>query len=245
MPAVDPQRLERQCAELKVRAEDPIQLAQYVKGLLEQYADRTRSGTRSRSAIPQPVLRTLRLSLQDSVTSGRVDSAEALWKLNSAAAKLLAISLLEKSSGTEVAGIAERWARQRVRSPIVQELGERGLLGWRREAEAAFLEQVKTWLGSERSRDRVLALFALRGAAIDPSFEALPDIFRILQGRLAGMRGEYREAVSVLVGALARVAPGETSHFLSQEVESSPREVKTLASKLSISLPDLKSTRVV
>lgn len=216
MPAIDPHRLARQLDNLRTQSSDPDQIARDVGELIEEYSDPTRSRA---AAVPAPVIRSLRATLHQLGQQRAI--SEALWKCGLPDARLLAAGLLERVEDAEVAATAERWAGQNVPIGIVRELGERGLSGWRRADPIGFLVHITSWLDNRRRRSRVLAVYALRGRVRDADFEDLPSAFGLVEGRLAGTRGEMREALVVLITSLAEVAPEETAGFLDDE-ESSP-----------------------
>ena len=212
MPAIDPQRLAGQLDNLRTHSGDPDQIALEVQDLIEEYSDRTRSPA---PALPAPFIRSLRAALHE--LGQQVAVSEALWNGGLPDARRLGAGLLERVEDPEVAATAARWASQNVPIKIVRELGERGLSGWRRKHPAGFLDQITRWLDGRKRRSRVLAVYALIGRVRDPNFEDLPTAFELLEGRLAGARGEMREALVALIAALIDVAPEETASFLNDE----------------------------
>lgn len=216
MPAIDPHRLALQLESLRSQSSDPDRIARTVQDLVEEYSDPHRSST---PAVPAPVIRSIRAALRK--LEQPIIISETLWNGGRPDSRLLAAGLLERVEGPEVASIAERWAGQSVSIEIVRELGQRGLSGWRRADPAGFLSQLSRWLDGRKRRSRVLAVYALRGRLSDSDFEDLPSALGLVEGRLAGVRGETREALIALVTTLAKAAPEETAGFLNDE-ESSP-----------------------
>ncbi len=215
MPAIDPHRLARQLDNLRSQSSDPDQIAREVRDLIDEYSDPTKSPA---LAVPAPVIRSLRAALHQ--LGQQVAISEALWKGGLPDARLLAAGLLERVEDAEVAATAERWAGQNVPIEIVRELGERGLSGWRRADPMGFLNHITSWLDNRSRRSRVLAVYALRGRVGDADFEDVPSAFGLVEGRLAGTRGEMREALVALITSLAEVAPEETAGFLNDEESS-------------------------
>ncbi|MEE9215964.1 MAG: DNA alkylation repair protein [Anaerolineales bacterium] len=216
MPAIDPNRLARQVEDLIALPDEPDQIARFVRDLVEEYSDQTRSSV---PTVPTPVIRSIRGALRQHAQQKAL--SEALWKESLPDTWLLAAGLLERIEDPEVAATAKRWAGQNVPIEIVRELGERGLTSWRQADPTGFIDQVGNWLDEKRGRSRVLALYALRKRVSDPDFEDLPSILGLLEGRLGGARGEMREALVALIAALENVAPEETMNFLDEE-KSSP-----------------------
>jgi len=216
MPAIDPHRLSGQLDHLRTHSSDADQIAREVRDLIEEYSDPSKSHA---PAVPAPVIRSLRAALHQ--LGQQVAISEALWKGGLPDARLLAAGLLERVEDAEVAATAEHWAGQGAPIEIVRELGERGLSGWRRADPIGFMNQITSWLDDRKRRSRVLAVYALRGRVRDAEFEDLPSAFGLVEGRLAGARGEMREALVALITSLADVAPEETAGFLDDE-EPSP-----------------------
>ena len=211
MPAIDPERLTRQIEDLQTQSDDPGEIALEVRDLIEEYSDPTKT---SGLAVPSPVIRSVRGALQQHEDPGAI--AKQLWKTGLPDAKFLAAGMLEILESSQTAATADRWANQNVQIEIVQELGIRGLAGWRR-ADPNFLSQLATWLSDRKRRSRVLAVYALQGRVIDEDFEDLPSAFDLLKGRLDGARGEMQEALTTLMATLYRIAPEETAGFLDDE----------------------------
>ncbi len=215
MPAIDPHRLASQLDDLRSQPNDPDQIAHLVEELFEEYSDQNRSSV---PAVPAPVIRSTRAALHQLGQPRAI--SEALWKGGSPDSQLLAAGLLERIEEPSVAATVERWAGQNVSIEIVRELGERGLSGWRRTDPAGFLIQLSRWLDDRKRRSRVLAVYALRARSRDSDFEDLPSVLGLIKGRLAGVRGEMREALVALFAALADEAPEETASFLTDEPSS-------------------------
>lgn len=228
MPAIDPTRLHRELEALKSGVNDPQRIARETRDLIEAYSEQSRSPA---LAVPAPVIRSLRVILRG---LGNPESlSEALWMTGIPDSQLLAAGLLESIEGPDVATIAERWAAQSVPIEIVRELAERGLSGWRRVDPSGFIDQITIWLDDRKRRSRVLAAYAVRGRMLDSNFEDLPSVLELLEGRLAGVHGELREALVTLITSLAEVAPNETESFLDDE-ESSPL-VRALKARINTS----------
>jgi len=216
MPAIDPHRFASQLDNLRSQSTDPDQIARLVQELFEEYSDQNKSSV---PTVPSPVIRSTRAALHQLGQPTAI--SEAIWKGGLPDSRLLAAGLLERIADPAVASTAERWAGQNVSIEIVRELGERGLSGWRRTDPAGFMIQIARWLDDRKRRSRVLAVYALRARLRDSDFEDLPAILELIEDRLAGVRGEMREALVALITALAEVAPEETASFLADE-QSSP-----------------------
>ena len=220
MPAIDPDRLARQLADLAPLASDPSALATAVIKLADEYVDRTARRPAEESGLPGPVhravLHALQLALKNEPEAA-ARAAEGLWRKAPIAAKLLAAGLLGSYPDGFAADLAQDWAADTVLGEVIRQLGEVGLTTWRRTHPSEFLERAEDWLAG---RPRLLALYALRAAVQESEFEDLPAVFRLLDGVGGRVRGESKRVFTRLIEALAIRSASETAQFVLGQVAS-------------------------
>jgi len=220
MPAIDPSRLARQVADLQAVAADPAELTQAVAKLLDEYVDRTHRLPLEDSTVPAPVHRAVLHALVGALEDDDeavARAAAALWRATPIASKSLAASLIGSCPGRSAADLAEAWAAEAVPPGVIQLLGEVGLTSWRRMHPSEFLQRAEGWLADSR---RLLAFYGLRAAVLEPEFEDLPAVFRLLDGIGGRVRGESKRAFGLLIKALASRSANETAQFLVEQAEA-------------------------
>jgi hypothetical protein len=254
MPAVDPQRLEKQVEQILSLIEEPDRLLRETLELLDFYADRTsRPGTTTDVEntvrafhVPGPVQRRLMLGIAQSLRDGSAEFesvADSLWSAGYRETMLMASSALSVQNGESVARWAEARAADCEDRLVLEHLGGHGLEGWRRFDEGAFLQAVESWLEGKVAL-QTLALQALLGAAADQSFRSLPEVFEALEGRVGRMRGARWKTFEQLMRTLARRSPLETTRFVLEAMEREDAGATKLARTLSDALPSPQKDRI-
>jgi hypothetical protein len=242
MPAVDPLRLAQDTRQLLEQLDDPEAFTRAVLERLEFYSDHAkRPGTADELAggelafrVRPPVLRSLRRDFSRAASerpTQALRAARQLWESGWREARILAAGMLPGAAAARQVG---QWAEATEDRQVLQELADAGLAGARRRSSAGFLRAVRTWLRQGRERPRLLALLALRGAALDPDFPDLPGLLRAVEGAATEVRGESRRALRTLIEALAQRSPAEAARFLLEEFGRQPA---ALAPILQQSLP--------
>jgi hypothetical protein len=248
MPAIDPERLKRQVAEVAAAVGDPFELRRRALDVLEFYADRTRRPGPSTQlddvppmfGAPRPVMRTLSASLVGAVTTRPErarPAADALWRTGFRESRMLAAALVGSLDRAEAAAWVEAHAASADDSVVLAEMAGRGLAGWRGADPHAFVDQLTKWLDSDKRPTQHLGLLAIAAAVADPSFRQLPRLFSLLSGRSGSFRGEMRNAFTAAIRALARRSPPETTYFLISEVGSGDPAALRLARAVVETLP--------
>ncbi|HEY69775.1 MAG TPA: DNA alkylation repair protein [Anaerolineae bacterium] len=248
MTAIDPQRLAREIDALGDELEDAKALRSRVVALLDIYADRTRhtgaSGDPERTPwtfdVPAPVLRTLRQFLTEQL-QGRPQLvwsiAEEFWHAGYRETQILAADLASLSEDEGVGDWAEARAHESLDSVTLITLAGTGLEGWRRADPQGFLGKVLLWLKEGNARIKTLGVHALTAAVQEASFEDLPTVYRMIHSLEQPKRGELKRAVVLLLRALARRSPAETTHFLLDRIQRGGEEDRRLAQQVEEVLP--------
>jgi hypothetical protein len=247
MPAVNPQRLDRQVGVILNLVEHPQAMVRETLDLLDFYADRTRRpGTATDVEdvvrafhVPAPVLRRLMLGVAEAIEArgeNFKDAADLLWDADYRETMLMASAALSTQSGRAAADWAEAHAVGCQDRLVLEHLGRHGLEGWRRSDERAFLQAVEDWLNRKPAL-QMLALQAMRGAVEDGAFKGLPRVFQALEGCAGRMRGARWKAFEQLVRALAQRSPQETTRFAMEALKRDDPGAKKMARSLLDALP--------
>ncbi len=230
MPAIDPARLEREIKWILQAISEPATLRRRVLRLLDVYSDpklHARKAGKERGTqgihVPEPLIKQLGRDLRrgtahDPALAWRL--ADELFKHELLEMQRLAVAVLPRHDGRQLATWAERNAPNVVEPLVLSELCSAGLIGWRRAHPRAFLETASAWLGSRQKRVRLLGLLALYSAVRDEAFEDMPSIFSLLSGHARLAVGESLPAMIRLVRALAQRSAPETARYLLDELVS-------------------------
>jgi hypothetical protein len=231
MPAIAPERLQKESEELRQLMAEPQRLVRRVMDLLDFYADRTRrprsssdlAGTTWLLGVPRPVLRAFSRALAQGAQRyplGSRQAAELLWDAGYRESRGLASAILSGETGSWVGEWVESRSRTCDDLPALRPLAEEGLLGWRSAQPEQFLDGCRRWLESDSARLQLLAIRALEAAVDDPAFSDLPGLFHALDGQLGRLRGQSRRVVGELIEALARRSAPEAAKFLIDQLAS-------------------------
>lgn len=249
MTAVNPARLAHQVAELMGFIGDPGEFRRRCLDLLESYADRTRRprGDEQQGATlrvfgaPRSVVHSLALALR-AETAKAPDRgwavANVLWQAGARETCLLAASVV----GALPLQRAAEWAADKARTCedalVLAELGGAALSAWRGSNPEEFLEVVDGWLSEGEPRVAELALAALAQGAHELKSDCLPNMFRMLLGRLGKTRGGAQRAIHDIVRTTARRSPAEAARYLIDEIAAGSMEARRLAHEMAGEFPD-------
>jgi hypothetical protein len=255
MTAVDPQRLAREIESLDTVLDDPKSLRSRVIALLDIYADRTRrtgAGANPERTpwsfdVPSPILRSLKLYLQEKLVSKTKlawEITDELWHAGYRETQLLATNVLMLCSDPKVAEWVEEHAVESVDNATMATLARDGLSGWRQSAPQDFITATSRWLQDEKAMIRAFSLYGLGAAVRDPAFEDLPAVFSLLHDFTQPTRGDSRRALLELVRALANRSPAETTHFLLEGLKRGGTHAERLARSVLEILPKAQRTAI-
>jgi len=230
MPAIDPERLQREIELISGLFEQPDELRRKVLDLLDFYADRAkRPGAATHAddvpwdfGIPKPVQRGLAKALSACGVrhpGSALTAAESLWQAAYRETRLLALAILSGQTRPEVADWVEVHILEAQDSRVLKEAAGVGLEGWRLVDPPAFVQRAIAWSRGVETGLQTLGLMALAAAVDDPRFEQLPSLVRGLAAVTPAPRGEARRALGDLVNSLARRTPPEAARFLLDEIE--------------------------
>jgi len=230
MPAIHPERLKQETAELTAYFSEPARFVHALEGLLDRYADRVRRPGQTGAPAPllpsfkvaQPVMRQIMLTLTPLAEADPIAAlalADALWEKPTLETRQIAIRLLGLHSANDPTPILTRiqaWAKPKEEEHILEELFEKGLADLQIKQPDQLLEIIREWLGDSQVEIQTLGIKALLPLAQNPVFDNLPQIFRLLLPRVIDSLPVLRAYLGTVIRALAVRSPQETAHFLNQ-----------------------------
>ena len=230
MPAIQPDRLKQQAAELAQCFSDGEKFIRALNSLLGEYAERAirpgQSGEPSplldKFGVPPPVLRYILLAVSPYVVTDPASAfslCDQLWKEPNLEYRTLAIGLLGKIPTSEAGQVIERveiWAQQESERRLILNLFEVGLAEIRKFHSALLLDLVQEWLQEPGLEKQKLGLMVLLSLANEPEYENLPIFFRLLTPLVVNIKAELRPELMDILLALARRSPPETAYFVTE-----------------------------
>jgi hypothetical protein len=239
MPAVDPTRLSAQIRTVLERANVPNEFARELAELVGSYTDRRRSGEQvtfnQDGYRSNPVaLRTIKQEVQSAFRNcpeGNLELARALWRR--AATRLFAPGMIKGCSPDLVQSMAQEWASETQESDVLNELASviATSASWQID-EAAFFEWLIELQHSGSEGGSILVLKLMTEAVLDPQFEALHKIVRMLRGYARTDSTQLRAALIRLCKQMAARSPAEAVKFLKSEFADHPDSTRWLLSGL-------------
>jgi hypothetical protein len=230
MPAIQPERLKVEVAELGKSFAQPARFLNRLRELLERYADRTRRSGQSGAPAPlvptfntpAPVMRRISREMLTRVQQQPdlgLEVASQLWPEETLEIRQLAARLLAMScpyAGPEALETLDRWAVPELDKDLLDILFQEAAAPVYLHMPDGYLELTSRYLDAAGSAQRAVGLLALRPLADDPDFENLPVIFNQVGPVIAEVTPSLRPALLELLQSLAARAPEETAFFLRQ-----------------------------
>jgi hypothetical protein len=236
MPAIQPERLKAQIAQLGQDFSQPSRYIGRLHDLFDYYADRTRRPGQAGSRvpllrhynIPAPVLRELQRNLASHITDLPPEEAlsliDAFWADGFFETHLLAGFLLSHCNASP-ADIVERlweWIQPQDDVQVVDALLENGYAALNRSQPGAWMNLVTRWLGSDRPGTQSIGIQAVSLLIRDPAFENFPPIFTLLTPVVHSAPVALHTELTNILQQLATRTPSETAFFLRQALAISP-----------------------
>ncbi len=232
MPAIQLARLKIQVTDLIAYFDNPTDFVSELHNLLNFYADRTRRPGRSGKPkpliqaynVPRQIMRRIEGDLAPLVQAnpnGALLLADELWNDPWFESRLLAISILGKLPLDVPETIVTRlqaWGKSCREDALLDALLEDGAAALRRQDSDQFLQLVEYWLTSGDSPSHTIGLRALPALILDPKFENLPTLYRLLSPLLREASSTLESDLSRAVRALGERSPQETAYFLQQNL---------------------------
>ena len=230
MPAIQLARLKIQVTELLTHFDEPAEFVRQFHDLLNFYADRTRRPGRSGKPkpliqaynVPRQVMRRIEGDLAPQVATEPEKAlalADQLWADPWFECRLLAISILGMLPLDSPDTITERlqtWGKACRENALLDALLETGAASLRAESPDNFLLLVDHWLSSGDVPSRTIGLRALPALILNPKFENLPALYRLLSPLLREASSSLESDLQRAVRALGERSPQETAYYLRQ-----------------------------
>lgn len=230
MPAIQPQRLKQQAADLSKYFSDPEQFVRLLDALLSQYAERAiRSGQvgepsslLQKYGVPPPTLRYILLAVSPYAKSDPVRVlalCDRLWQEPNLEFRSLAIGILGKISADEASQVVARvknWSQQESDRRLILNALDDGLATVRKSHSDLVLALAQEWLDEPDLALQKLGLMGLLSLVSDPDFENLPIFFKLLTPIVVNIKAELRPELLDIMLVLARRSPPETAYFLQE-----------------------------
>lgn len=232
MPAIHPERLKQEAAELALHLNQTSQFLRSLDDFLDRYADRIRRSGQSGKPGPllpayqvaPPVLRQILAALAPRLAGHPAQTfalADGLWEKRTLETRLLAARLLGLAPADPpdpILARARAWMRDNDEEQILAELWNEGLAALLERHPKAAFEMIQDGLVSKDLREKRTALRSLFCLAQNPRFENLPLLFKLLQAHVReappGLGADFLE----ILQRLAARSPAETAYFLNQLV---------------------------
>jgi hypothetical protein len=235
MPAIDLARLKTQAARLAENFSNHPLFLRELHEMLDLYTNRTMrvSQVVKRLSLPTyhtplPVLRQIERELAplaDRFPVKGVLLANELWKDGSLESRLLAARLtgmLPPSDAMPILGRLPEWLAQSTDKQVRQALLTDTFTRVRRENPDAFFLLLEEWLKSPRTAWQIWGMQALIPLLVDPGFQNLPAVFRILRPTIQAAGPTTQLELQACLAALERVSLTETTVYLRELLTNNP-----------------------
>ena len=237
MPAINLARLKIQAARLAEKFGEPQAFLLSLNELLGFYTNRTIRAAQIAQRLsvptfqtPRPVLRQIEselIVLAENQPDEAIKLSDTLWKAGSLESRLLAAYLLGNLPPGQAISALTRlpdWLKQSKDKGIRTALLTDAFARLRREYPEAFFSILEGWLGSPQSSMQIWGMQALIPLLVDPQFENLPAIFRILRPSILAASPVTQLELQTCLAALGRFSLTETTVFLREILWGNPGE---------------------
>jgi hypothetical protein len=225
MPAIRPERLEREAESLLDLVGEPAALRWRVVELLEFYADRTkRHGVHEHMAdatvcyrVPAPVMHALKRSLHRGTVKNQERAqliANELWSVDVQEARLLGIHVLANASTEDLIATVRQWAKTTRDPSVKRALAQVAYQGLISRGEEHFKVQVEKWALSRTEELQRLGISTLQAAASEEHIDRIHLVFETLNAIGFRKRMLSRLEYAALIEFLSAKNPSETTGYL-------------------------------
>ncbi len=227
MTAINPARLKIQCSELSKQIAEPDMFTRGLHDLLTFYAARVRQTEISKTPltlqsyqVPPPILRSLRKEMEEPLEANPqwgLVLVDRLWLEDWVEFRRLAISILGTLTTDEPQQILQRisaWLSSCTAEDIRREIMSVGLERLSSQHPQSLQEFLSELIDRGAKADHQAAIFGLSYLAMDPHFEDLPVLFKLLGKILLTEETSLVKEINALVKALRNRSEEETVYFL-------------------------------
>ena len=257
MPAIQLARLKIQIAHLLSYYDQPNEFVREFHLLMEFYADRTRRPGQSGTPkpliqaynVPRQVMRRIKSDIQPLVVNDHLSAlelADKLWMDRWYECGNLAISILGMVPLVQSNLIVDRlqlWGKNCHDDALFVALLEDGAVGIREETPDEYQRLVEDWLSDTEISLRKIGLQAIPALVLNPTFENLPVVFRLLSPLVRESASALETDLLRAVRALGQRSPHETAFFLKQNLAAPHKSGLGVITRRSLDVfpPDLQN----
>ncbi len=248
MPAIHLARLKIQITELLTHFTEPSDFLRELHTLLDFYADRTRRPGRSGKPkpliqaynVPRQVMRRIYSDIAPLVVADPENAlvlADQLWTDPWYESRLLAVSILGILPPCPISVIVERlqaWGKTCREDALLDALLDDGAVQVRSEFPEEYFFLVEGWLTDGDKLSGKLGLRAMPALILNPEFENLPALFRLLGPLVRESSSALETDLIQAVRALGQRSPQETAFFLQQNLNAPHKSGLTLIIRRSL-----------
>lgn len=239
---IDPAALRTQTEALKTYLDDPALLALKVRGLLDDYAQRThRPSPRLAGKLPvqslktpPPVMRAISQTLRDgtrSAPSTLLNAARAIWAGGSREERRIAAELLGHATTTtpeKTLLVIEACLPEIESADTADALAEHGLSPLVKLNPATYLAQAQGWAKSSHKWTRRFALAVLYPLLRDKKWDSVPGALEVVSQVMTDPESDVRAAAVTALSGLAPKSPVEVGRFLRQQANNPHHNVQNI-----------------
>ena len=258
MPAVQLARLRTQVDQLVWQFTRPQDFQRGLKNLLEMYAEwsyHPGEAIEPGSLLPTYHVAPLLLhQVEQQLTrqcqempAAALALADMLWQDEYFEPRLLAAFILGQiplKPAEEITRRIKAWSDPSLDKQIQEAIFSQAALRLRRENNAAWMEIISEWITASQVPAQVMGLRALVSLLEDREFEDLPGAFSILQPLMVTVPSRLHSELLVVLQAMVRRSPVETTHFLRQALSStsSPIPARLVRQILPTLSPEMQAS---
>jgi hypothetical protein len=234
VPAIYPERLRTQTANLSELYDQPARFTHTLTDLLELYSNRThRAGQAGEPPpllmtynVPKPVIRQLMVELQplaNEYPEETIQLVYALWAKESLETRQIAAFLLGSVPPDRpemILGIITSWLTPELEERLISLVLELSLIRIRKENPAVLLTKIEGWLGSEKPTEQQIGLKALKSVLVNRESREFPLFIQIITPFTRKAPLQIRSDILDVLEALAIRSPKETAYLLRQSLNS-------------------------
>ena len=239
---IDPVALGAQTETLKTYLDDPATLALKVRGLLDDYAQRTHrpsprlagNAPASSLKIPAPVMRAISQTLREGTrTSPSVllNVARAIWAGGSREERRIAAELLGQAAlvtPEKTLLVIEACLPEIESADTADALAEYGLSPLVKMNPATYLAQAQGWAKSNHKWTRRFALAILHPLLKDKKWDSVPSALEVVSPVMTDPESDVRSAAVTALCGLAPKSPVEVGRFLRQQANNPHHNVQNI-----------------
>ena len=233
MPAIQPEQLRKQSAELVAQFNNPNEFVRHLYTYLESYADRThrsgKAGTHPslihaygvRTPVLMQIVKDLSPIVKDNPTES-IELCDMLWEQPVLEFRQICAYLLGFIDVDSVSYVIDRvklFIGKDTDELLIDALLSNGLANARTNKPDLVFGLVESWFDLKDPYFQKIGLRALIPQSKEGGSRNLPVIYKLIQPYVRNHSLDFYPDLTELIDVLAQKSPLETGHFLSQTLE--------------------------